>query len=95
MCSSDLSGRKYEEHRCGMTPPGWAVRRYAAPGPRDRTVLPCYVWCMVRTEPPDDWLEDAGVDGTLNGKAAEPRFCPWCGAPLPHAPSVLRGWAGR
>ena len=86
-------GRKYEEHRCGMAPYGWRLRRYAAPtNPAQRDMVVPYVWVLVRTEPPDDWLDGYECSATLNGVRDEPRFCPWCGAHLDRCPDELRGW---
>lgn len=86
-------GRRYEEHRCGMAPHGWRLRRYSLPNnPYDRDIIAPFVWVLVRTEPPDDWLDGYECSATLNGARDEPRFCPWCGAPLDRMPDALRGW---
>jgi len=90
------AGRRFEEHRCGMAPWGWRLRRFAAPNnPYDSDQLPCYVWAVVRTEPPDDWVDGYECHSTVTGKGQEPHFCPWCGAPLKWLPDKLRGWCGR
>ncbi len=95
MTERTRTGRKYEEHGCGKAPYGWRLRRYAAsPSPYDRDELPCYVWAMCRTEPPDGWVDGWECSAAVNGAADEPSYCPWCGARLDRLPACIRGWRG-
>lgn len=91
------SMRPFEEHRCAEMPDMYRIRRYAAANnPYDHDILPTYVWCIVRVEVPDYWIEgDECQSLTLNGPAAEPSFCPWCGKHLVRLPDLIRGWDGR
>jgi hypothetical protein len=91
MTERTAEGRKYEEHRCGMAPWSVRLRRYGQQVGRGWSAHAPYVWEMVRIDPPDEWLEDAESASPFNGRADEPRFCPWCGEMLDRCPDEIRG----
>lgn len=91
------SGRPFEEHRCRDMPYGYRIRRYGLPvDGQDWSAVAPFVWTVVRTETPDDWIEGDDYVGLMLGiSASEPRFCPWCGDALGRAHELIRGWDGK
>lgn len=85
-------GRKFEEHRCADIPRGWCLRKYGPEVGTWWTAHAPYVWEIVRVNHCDEWLDDEEAAAPTTGVASEPRFCPWCGAPLERCPDEIRGW---
>jgi hypothetical protein len=91
MTCRTATGRRYEEHRCGLAPWSVRLRRYGPQVGAAWSAHEPYVWELVRVVPPDEWLGDGESDPPMSGLRDEPRFCPWCGEMLDRCPDEIRG----